>query len=231
MLAEPSGVDAGRARVEGAATIVAMRLTPWEEERLLIFSAAELARRHRDRGLALNQPEVVALICDAMLEAARAGASYHEVEAAGRAAVDPAEVMPGVRELIDDVRLEVLLGDGTRLMLLVDPLGRDGTPPATDGPGAIRPTVEAQRTMTPEANRQPTRDTRDLVVRSTSVRVIRVSSHYPFHRVNRRLVFDRDAAQGFRLDLSAGVSERWAPGETCTVALVRFGVDPDQDGR
>ena len=210
---------------------MAMRLTPWEEERLLIFAAAELARRHRDRGLALNQPEVVALICDAMLEAARAGAGYHEVEAAGRAAVDPAEVMPGVRELIDDVRLEVLLGDGTRLILLVDPLGRDGMPPAADGPGAIRPTVEAQRATKPDADQQPTRDTRDLVVRSTSIRVIRVSSHYPFHRVNRRLVFDRDAAQGFRLDLPAGVSERWAPGETRTVTLVRFSghADPDTD--
>ena len=211
--------------------MAAMRLTPWEEERLLIFAAAELARRHRERGLALNQPEVVALICDAMLEAARAGAGYQEVEAAGRSAVDPAEVMPGVRELIDDVRLEVLLGDGTRLVVIIDPLGRDGISPATDGPGAIRPAVEEPAAAEPDANHQRPRDTRDLVVRSTSVRVIRVSSHYPFHRVNRRLVFDRDAAQGFRLDLSAGVSERWAPGETRTVALVRFGIDPDQDDR
>ena len=60
-----------------------MRLTPWEEERLLIFSAAELARRHRERGLRLNAPEAIALICDAMLEAARAGASYAAVERAG----------------------------------------------------------------------------------------------------------------------------------------------------
>ena len=49
-----------------------MRLTAWEEERLLIFTAAELARRHRDRGLRLNAPEAIALICDAVLEAARA---------------------------------------------------------------------------------------------------------------------------------------------------------------
>ena len=61
-----------------------MRLTPWEEERLLIFAAAELARRHRAAGILLNAPEAVALICDAMLEAARAGASYESVEAAGR---------------------------------------------------------------------------------------------------------------------------------------------------
>ena len=60
-----------------------MRMTAWETERLLIFSAAELARRHRERGLRLNAPEAIALICDAMLDAARAGADYAAVERAG----------------------------------------------------------------------------------------------------------------------------------------------------
>jgi len=59
-----------------------VRLTAWEEERLLIFSAAELARRHRDRGILLNAPEATAIICDAMLDAARAGGSLQQVEAA-----------------------------------------------------------------------------------------------------------------------------------------------------
>src|SRR5689334_19579676 len=106
-----------------------MRLTASEDERLLIFTAAELARRHRGAGLRLNAPEAIALICDAMLEAARAGASYAEVEAAGRAAVAPSDVIEGVRELVDEVRLEVLMGDGTRLVVLVDPLG-SGQPPS-----------------------------------------------------------------------------------------------------
>ena len=61
-----------------------MRLIPWEEERLQLFAAAELARRRRAAGVLLNHPEAVALICDAMLEAARAGGTYAEVEAAGR---------------------------------------------------------------------------------------------------------------------------------------------------
>ena len=115
-----------------------MRLTDWEEERLLIFSAAELARRHRAAGLLLNAPEAIALICDAMLEAARAGASYADVEAAGRAAVSPADVMPGVRELVDEVRLEVLMDDGTRLVALVDPLGESDASDAKPGPGGWR---------------------------------------------------------------------------------------------
>src|SRR3954468_12197164 len=113
-----------------------MRLLPWEEERLQLFAAAELARRHRAAGVLLNQPEVVAVICDAMLDAARGGGSYEQVEAAGRAAVDPGDAMDGVRELVAEVRLEVLLGDGTRVIALRDPLGR-GTALDPFGPGAI----------------------------------------------------------------------------------------------
>lgn len=198
--------------------MAAMRLTPWEEERLLIFTAAELARRHRLAGLLLNQPEAVALICDAMLEAARAGAGYGEVEAAGRAAVAATEVMPGVRELIEEIRLGVLLGDGTRLVVLVDPLGDGGRDLAHDGPGAIRAAATDERDGAP-----PAREVLELTVRSESRRVIRVSSHYPFHRVNQRLVFDRDSARGFRLDLPAGASERWSPGETRMVRLIGYG--------
>jgi urease subunit gamma/beta len=194
-----------------------MRLTPWEEERLLLFSAAELARRHRAAGLPLNAPEAIALICDAMLESARAGASYGDVERAGLAAVALEEVLPGVRELVDDVRLEVLLDDGARLIVLVDPLG-GGMPPSADGPGAVVPGVEARRDH--HADRE--RDRIELEVENTSSRVVRVSSHFPFHLVNPRLRFDRARADGFRLDLDAGSSERWGPGERRTVALVRY---------
>ena len=196
-----------------------MRLTSWEEERLLIFSAAELARRHRSNGLLLNAPEAIAIICDAMLESARAGASYADVEAAGLAAVRPDEVMPGVRELIDDVRVEVLLEDGARLVVLVDPLGA-GQPLEVGGPGAIDMSSDDAAGAATEANAR--RERLDLTVQNTSRRVVRVSSHFPFDRVNSRLVFDRAAAVGFRLDLPAGSSERWSPGETRTVSLVRY---------
>jgi urease subunit gamma/beta len=192
-----------------------MRLTPFETDRLLVYAAAELARRHRAVGLLLNHPEAVALMADAMLEAARAGATYEAVEAAGRDAVSPDQVLDGVRELIDEVRVEVLLGDGTRLMVLVDPLGRGKSRPS-DGPGAII------------ADRMPhdpleSRERRRLEVRNESRRVVMVSSHHPFDQVNQRLAFDRDAAAGFRLDLASGAIERWAPGETRTVTLVRYG--------
>jgi urease subunit gamma/beta len=195
--------------------MAAMRLTPWEEERLLIFTAAELARRHRAGGVPLNAPEAVALICDAMLEAARAGATYEEVEAAGRSVVRPADVIPGVEALVDQVALEVQMGDGVRLVVLQEPLGR-----IEDGPGAIR-IATPPAALAAGAADGPERLTLD--VRSESTRVIRVSSHHPFDQVNRRLVFDRAAATGFRLDLPAGSTERWAPGETRPVRLVRYG--------
>ena len=184
-----------------------MRLTDWERDRLLIFTAAELARRRVSAGLKLNAPEAIALICDAMLEAARAGASYEETAAAGRDAVKPAEVMDGVPALVDEIRLEVLLSDGTRLIVLRHPLGEEGS----DSPDLPAPPTG------------PDRQKRTLTVTNTGRRVIRVSSHYPFEQVNQRLEFDRDAARGFRLDLPAGATLRWAPGETREVTLVHYG--------
>jgi urease subunit gamma/beta len=192
-----------------------MRLIPWEEERLVIFAAAELARRHLAAGLRLNHPEAVALICDAMLESARGGAGYADVEAAGRAAVDPGDVMDGVRELLDEVRLEVLLGDGTRVIALNDPLDR-GSPRDPLGPGALLIADTSDIDINGE------RTSIELVVTSRSRRKIRISSHYPFHRVNQRLEFDRAAADGFRLDCPAGGYVGWEPGETRTVRLVRY---------
>jgi urease subunit gamma/beta len=204
-----------------------MRLTPWEEERLLVFTAAEVARRHRDAGLALNAPETVALICDAMFEAARAGADYAAIELAGRSAVRLDQVMPGVRALVDGVFLEVLVGGGPRLAAWHEPLAPpegavESAAGTDDPPGAIIPGVD-------RASGGEARVSIGLTVRSASRRVIHVSSHFPFHRVNQRLEFDRDAARGYRLDLPSGASERWAPGETRTVRLVAFG-GADVDG-
>ena len=194
-----------------------MRLTDWEEERLLIFSAAELARRHRAAGLLLNAPETVALICDAMLEAARAGASYADVEAAGRAAVAPADVMPGVRELVDEVRLEVLMDDGTRL----DRARRSARPAPDASEGGARPGRGRSSPPSRLALSRPRAD-RALTVRNDSARAVRVSSHYPFERVNAAA----RVRSGRRRRASASTSRpgdslRWAPGEERDVTLVR----------
>jgi urease subunit gamma/beta len=183
-----------------------VRLTEREQDRLLIFSAAELARRHRAAGLKLSAPEAVALICDAMFEAARAGATYAEVEQSGYGAVNAGEVMDGVAALVDEVRLEVILGDGTRILILKNPLG---APAATDSPQAA------------DSARSSNRERKVLSVTNTGTRPIRVSSHFPFEQVNARLSFDRDAARGFHLDIPLAHTVRWAPGESRDVTLVR----------
>jgi urease subunit gamma/beta len=95
-----------------------MHLTPTEEDRLRIFTAAELARRTLASGLKLNVPEAIALICDEMHMAARAGASFEDVVGTGKGAVHEEQLMPGVAELIDEIRLEVLLDEGSRLVVL-----------------------------------------------------------------------------------------------------------------
>lgn len=100
-----------------------MYLTPTEEDRLRIFAAAELARRAMARGLRLNAPEATALICDEMHLAARAGASFEEVLDAGRRAVREDQLMEEVAELVDEIRLEVVLDEGSRLVVLRRPWG------------------------------------------------------------------------------------------------------------
>lgn len=189
-----------------------MQLTPTEEERLRVFTAAQLARATLAKGLRLNAPEAVALVCDEMHAAGRGGATYGEVVAAGRAAVRPDQVMDGVAGIVTEIRVEVLLEEGTRLFVLRDPLG----PAGEDAPGAIR-------FGEGEVELAPGRERIHLTVTNGGEHPIRVSSHFPFWRTNEHLEFDRTAADGFRLDLPAGDSLRWAPGETHRVDLVRYG--------
>ena len=189
-----------------------MQLNPTEEDRLRVFAAAELARRLLERGLRLNAPEAVALVCDQMHLAARSGATYEEVAAVGRQAVMPDQVLPGVADVVTEIRVEVLLEEGSRLIVVREPVG----PAAPDGPGAVR-FADGDVALVPDRRRIR------LSVTNTSVRPIRVSSHYPFWQTNARLSFDRDAARGFRLDLPAGDSLRWSPGETRQVDLVAYG--------
>ncbi len=99
-----------------------MRLTPRELDRIAIFSAAELARRRRARGLKLNHPEAVALICDEVLEEARAGRSYVEVLEHGRGVLTRADVLDGVAELVPMIQVEALFEDGTKLVTLHQPI-------------------------------------------------------------------------------------------------------------
>jgi urease subunit gamma/beta len=190
----------------------AMQLNPTEEDRLRIFTAAQLARATLERGLRLNATEAIALVCDQVHMAARAGGTFDEAVQAGRAALGPDQVIDGVSGIVREIRVEALFDEGTRLVVIRDPFG---TPPA-DAPGAIR-FAEGDVALVPD------RERRTLTVTNAGDKPIRVSSHFPFWQTNPDLSFDREAAEGFRLDLPAGDSMRWAPGETKDVSLVAYG--------
>ena len=99
-----------------------MHLTPREQEKLLIFTAAELARRRRARGLKLNHPEALALITAETLEGIRDGRSVSELMAAGLQILGREDVMEGVPEMIDEVQVEGTFPDGTKLVTIHRPI-------------------------------------------------------------------------------------------------------------
>lgn len=190
----------------------AMQLNPTEEDRLRVFTAAQLARATLERGLPLNAPEAIALVCDEIHMAARAGAGYDQALEAGRSALRPDQVIDGVSGIVREIRVEALFDEGTRLIVIRDPFGI----PPPDAPGAID-FGEGEVELVPD------RERRTMTVTNDGDHAIRISSHFPFWQTNPSLRFDRDAAEGFRLDLPAGDSIRWAPGETKEVSLVAYG--------
>ena len=99
-----------------------MHLTPREQEKLLIFTAAEVARRRRARGLKLNHPEAVALISAAIMEGARDGKSVAALMSEGKTVLGRADVMDGVAEMIPDIQVEATFPDGTKLVTVHQPI-------------------------------------------------------------------------------------------------------------
>lgn len=177
-----------------------MRLLPREQDRLLLFLAAELARRRRERGLRLNQAEATALIADTICEAARDGLQYAEVEVAGYAALGADDVLDGVAGLVPRIEVEALLTDGMRLFVLHEPIARD-TPPQPDTRG---PDWQADATTR-------------LEIANEGALLVGLTSHVHLFEVHRDLRLDRAAAWGLRLAMPAGQKAVVPPGETVTV--------------
>ncbi|HEX2344360.1 MAG TPA: urease subunit gamma [Vicinamibacterales bacterium] len=99
-----------------------MRLTEREIDKLLIFTAAEVARRRRDRGLKLNHPEAVALITAEVLEGIRDGRSVADLMTLGMKILTRDDVMDGVPEMIKEIQVEGTFPDGTKLVTVHDPI-------------------------------------------------------------------------------------------------------------
>lgn len=99
-----------------------MQLTPREKDKLLIATAAMVARRRLERGVKLNYPEAIALISDFVVEGARDGRSVAELMAAGADVITRDQVMEGVPEMIHDVQVEATFPDGTKLVTVHEPI-------------------------------------------------------------------------------------------------------------
>jgi urease subunit gamma/beta len=193
-----------------------MHLTFREQERLMIHAAADVARKRQARGLKLNYPEAMAVLTAEILEWARDGKTVDQIMTLGATVLAAKDVAEGVAEMIHEVQVEATFPDGTKLVTVHDPI-------------AVSPRMQPHR-MNPgeyfleaepiEAN--VGRKVIKLVVRHTGDRPVQVGSHYHFYEVNDALEFDRAAARGMRLNIPAGTSVRFEPGDEKEVRLVEF---------
>jgi urease subunit gamma/beta len=191
-------------------------LTPTEMERLTIFVAAELARKHKNKGLRLNHPEAVAFIVDAILEGAREGRSVADLIAWGSMLLTTDDVMPGVAHLMPMIQVEGTFPDGTKLVTVHDPIRPGRRKEEGVVPGEI---IADDGDIELNAGRRKV----TLKVVNTGDRPVQIGSHYHFFETNKALDFDRAKSFGMHLDIPAGTAVRFAPGESKEVTLTEFG--------
>ncbi|MDJ0880537.1 MAG: urease subunit gamma [Gammaproteobacteria bacterium] len=193
-----------------------MELSPREKDKLLIFTAALLAERRKNKGLKLNYPEAVAYISAEIMEGAREGKSVAELMDYGRTLLTGDDVMEGVAEMIHDVQVEATFPDGTKLVTVHEPIVAHQAAPVKAGEVLAEPG---------EIELNSGRDSIEVQVSNTGDRPIQVGSHYHFFETNAALDFDREATKGYRLDIAAGTAVRFEPGQSRKVTLVKYAGD------
>ncbi|XSG83219.1 MAG: urease subunit beta [Methyloligella sp. ZOD6] len=195
-----------------------MLLTPTELERLTIFTAAEMARKRRAKGLKLNYPEAVAFITDEILEGARTGQTVAKLISIGSTLLTTDDVMPGIAAMMPMLQVEGTFPDGTKLVTVHEPIR----------PGKVKPeatNVVPGEVMAKDGDIEINADREQVTLRvlNTGDRPIQIGSHFHFFEANKALDFDRASAFGFHLDVPAGTAIRFEPGESKEVTLVGFG--------
>jgi urease subunit gamma/beta len=189
-----------------------MHLTPREQERLLLASGADLARRRLARGARLGAPDAVALVCDEICELAWDGLPYAEVVARAREVVRTDQLVDGVPAAVPSLQVEALFPHGSVLVHVDAPFG----PPPVDGPGAVRPAAG-------DVELAPGRERATAVLRNTGPLPVWVSSHIPLDRLNPAVTVRIDGTGRYRLDVPAGTALRIDAGAEREVAVVRLG--------
>ena len=190
-----------------------MNLSPTEMDRLVIFNAAQMARRNRSLGIRLSHPEAVAYITDEVMTAARRDIPYAEIrDMAGRLLTSD-DVEPGVPQMIPMLYIECMFAEGTKVMAVFEPIAPDDADAEDIVPGEIIAGGDDIELFTDLP-------TITIDVLNTGDRDVQVRSHTHFFEVNRALRFDRAAARGMKVDRPAGAGVRFEPGVTKSVRLV-----------
>ena len=189
-----------------------MHLTPRGQKRLLLFTAAELARRRLARGARLGATEAIALVCDEVLEMAWDGVPIEDVVRRAQRVVTTDQLVPGVPNTVPSLQVEALFPHGTSLVHVPEPFG----PADPTGPGAVL-------AQDGDVELAPGRPRRTVEVTNRGDRSVWISSHFPLEEVNPAVELDREAVRGFRLDLPAGISREFPPGTTSVVPVVARG--------
>lgn len=161
----------------------------------------------------LNVPEATALIADTVCEAARDGARLMDAAAAGAAVLSVGDVLPGVPDIVGEVRVEAVFDDGTRMVVVRSPFG-EGASLGAEAPGAV--ITAATEAVSPPGLVH-------VVATNMSDVPVSITSHFHFFEVNQRLQFDRAAAYGMRLAIPAGSALRFEPGVEVEAPLVPIG--------
>lgn len=188
-----------------------MHLTPREQERLNLFTAAELARRRLARGALLGAPDAVAYVCDEICEMAWDGVDIDEVVRRAGELLHPDEVQPGVPAAVPVIQVEALFPHGSSLVHVPQPFG----PPGPDAPGSVR-------AADGEVELAAGRERRTARLHNTGERSVWISSHFPLDQLNPAVRSDVELA-GFRLAIPAGMAVRLDPGESRELEVVAMG--------
>ncbi|ESO91379.1 hypothetical protein LOTGIDRAFT_105464 [Lottia gigantea] len=212
-----------------------MKLSPREQEGLLVYQAGSVAQRRLARGVRLNHPETVALIALQLQELARDGLSVSELMDLGRRMLGRNQIMPGVGDMLNEIQVEATFPDGTKLVTVHAPICADDGDMDLAFYGSFLP-IPDLNVFSPdskvfliipgeimpqkgEITINKGRQLKSLRVTSVCDRPIQVGSHYHFIEVNKYLTFDRRQSYGMRLNIPAGTAVRFEPGDTKTVCL------------
>ncbi|GBQ13784.1 urease subunit beta [Swaminathania salitolerans] len=213
-----------------------MHLTPYEVDKLTVATTGMLAQRRLARGLRLSYPEAMGLLAFVLLELIRDGNhSVSELMQIGGRILGRREVLPGVPEMMTDLHVEGTFADGTKLVAVRAPVSHEEGDLGLALHGSFLPVpdtalfgAQAQEkagTILVEEGVITLNEGRDSVtidITNTDARPVQIGSHFHFGEANPRLLFDRDAAYGRRLDIPAGTAIRIEPGETRTITLVQI---------